>query len=252
MHAQLPTTATHLAQMTPRVNTRTTLDAAEVDASRKLLEQRIALYGMEEREVDGDGNWYATTAHNNVAYIPHTTNSMHSQFRALAHQLLGTQHAHATIRAVVINQLRYVSERYQPHVPDSYDNYLEAMARDGTWGDHVTLQAAADAYNARIVILTSYDATAFVEIQPSTPVERVAFLSFWAELHYNALCVAEDSSLSDWTVTDEDVELQPWQRPWNVRRRWRVPTRDQEQLGDAGVLDRLFVAAPDWLRYGIG
>lgn len=129
------------------------------------------------------------------------------------------------------------------------------MARDGTWGDHVTLQAAADAYHARIVILTSYPETSFVEIQPNVPVERVAFLSFWAELHYNALCVAEDSSLS--TATDDEVELQPWQqpgtRPWNVRRAWRVPSRDAPStLDDVGMLDRLFVAAPDWLRYGIG
>lgn len=52
-------TSAHLLQVTPRVNSHTTPDADEVDASRRLLEERIALYGMEEREVKGDGNWYA-------------------------------------------------------------------------------------------------------------------------------------------------------------------------------------------------
>lgn len=182
----------------------------------------------------------------------------HSQFRSLAHQFLGTQDAHAIVRATIINQLTYFSERYQSYVPDDYANYTTTMARDGTWGDHVTLQAASDAFNARIVILTSYTDTSFVELQPSASVECVAFLSFWAELHYNALCVAEDSSLS--TATDEDVELlQPWQqpgtRPWNVRRGWRVPSREAgavEGGHSSGMLDRLFIAAPDWLRYGIG
>lgn len=203
-------------------------------ASRTLLEERIALYGMEEREVKGDGN---------------------CQFRALAHQFLGTQDAHAIVREIVINQLSAFGERYRAYVPGDYVAYVDHMARDSTWGDHVTLQAAADTYSARIIILTSYPDTSFVEIQPNAATaERVAFLSFWAELHYNALCPAEDSTLS--TATDEEVELQPWQqsrpRSWNVRRAWRVPTRGEASAADAGVLNRLFVVAPDWLRYGIG
>jgi cyanophycinase-like exopeptidase len=39
-------------------------------------------------------------------------------------------------------------------VPDDYRTYVDKMARDGIWGDHLTLQAAADAYGVRINIIT--------------------------------------------------------------------------------------------------
>jgi hypothetical protein len=39
-------------------------------------------------------------------------------------------------------------------VPDDYRTYVDKMARDGTWGDHLTLQAAADAYGVRIMVIT--------------------------------------------------------------------------------------------------
>ena len=39
-------------------------------------------------------------------------------------------------------------------MPDDYRTYVDKMARDGIWGDHLTLQAAADAYGVRINIIT--------------------------------------------------------------------------------------------------
>lgn len=44
-------------------------------------------------------------------------------------------------------------------VGQSYDAYLADMSRDGTWGDHVTLQAAADAYQVPVYLVTSFPAT---------------------------------------------------------------------------------------------
>ncbi|RVX06834.1 hypothetical protein CK203_014966 [Vitis vinifera] len=39
-------------------------------------------------------------------------------------------------------------------------------SRSGEWGDHITLQAAADRFAAKICLLTSFRDTCFIEIIP--------------------------------------------------------------------------------------
>ena len=39
-------------------------------------------------------------------------------------------------------------------VPEDYASYVAEMARETTWGDHITLQAAADAYGLGPHIIT--------------------------------------------------------------------------------------------------
>jgi hypothetical protein len=46
----------------------------------------------------------------------------------------------------VIQQLQREAEHYSVFVPEDYSSYVAEMARETTWGDHITLQAAADAY----------------------------------------------------------------------------------------------------------
>ena len=86
-----------------------------------------------------------------------------------------------------------VLQLYQNHVPDDYWHYCWEMERDSTWGDHVTLQAAADAYGVAVNILTSYQENCFIAISPKEPrSDRCLYLSFWAEVHYNSLYPAGD------------------------------------------------------------
>lgn len=51
-------------------------------------------------------------------------------------------------------------------------------------GDHVTLQAAADTFQAKICILTSFRDTYFIEVWPQyqSP-KRELQLSFWSSLY---------------------------------------------------------------------
>ncbi|KHG29033.1 OTU domain-containing [Gossypium arboreum] len=61
-------------------------------------------------------------------------------------------------------------------------------SRTSEWGDHLTLQAAADWYGVKIFILTSFKDTCYIEILPHyQKSERIIFLSFWAEVHYNSI-----------------------------------------------------------------
>jgi len=142
-----------------------TSDEANTDHTR--LDTRLKLYGLREKVVRGDGN---------------------CQFRAIADQLFRDEERHAECRAVVINQLRRAAEEYAPYVPENYDEYVETMSKDTTWGDHITLQAAADAYGIAMCVISSYRDNFVVEIQPKIKRSaRVCWISFWAEVHYNSL-----------------------------------------------------------------
>lgn len=154
----------------PRVNGEipTSDDAS---ASHQRLFDRLKLYGLSEIKVDGDGN---------------------CQFRALSEQLYQTPVHHNAVRDEVVNQLASHPEFYQGYVPMNYDEYVKKMSKSGEWGDHVTLQAAADFYGVKISLVTSFKDTCFIQISPrKTKSKRVVFLSFWAEVHYNSIHAGE-------------------------------------------------------------
>ena len=127
---------------------------------------------MREHPVDGDGN---------------------CQFRALAHQLSGDASRHAAVRARVATQLRAAADRYSGFVSDDrdagFDAFVARLATDGEWGDHVTLQAAADAYGVVIVLVTSYEHRGILRVEPAarSPGDRTIWVAFWAEIHYASI-----------------------------------------------------------------
>jgi hypothetical protein len=140
-------------------------DFAHADHNK--LDTRLRLYGLKEKKVRGDGN---------------------CQFRALADQLFRDQERHAEIRAAVVAQLRRDREAYSVFVPEDFDSYVREMSRATTWGDHITLQAAADAYGVAMCVISSYKDNFVIEIQPTAKrSERVLWISFWAEVHYNSI-----------------------------------------------------------------
>ena len=100
-----------------------------------------------ERVVKGDGN---------------------CQFRALSDQLFRDGGAnHEEVRSSVIERLLSSPDDYAPYcAPMSIENHAQRMSKPGEWGDHITLQAASDAYGVEINVLTSYMQAGFIEIQP--------------------------------------------------------------------------------------
>lgn len=47
-----------------------------------------------------------------------------------------------------------------------FSEYVIKMARDGTWGDHVTLKAVADFFGVQVNLLTSYSEAAYIKVEP--------------------------------------------------------------------------------------
>ncbi|KAJ0469834.1 putative ubiquitinyl hydrolase 1 [Helianthus annuus] len=155
----------------PRVNGEIpSIDEATLDHQRLL--DRLQLYQLVESKVQGDGN---------------------CQFRALSDQVYRTAEHHKFVRQQIVNQLKLHADIYEGYVPMPYSDYLKNMAKAGEWGDHVTLQAAADLYGIKIFVITSFKDTCYIEIVPSVQrSNRVIFLSFWAEVHYNSILPVED------------------------------------------------------------
>uniref|UniRef100_A0A1D1ZL10 ubiquitinyl hydrolase 1 n=1 Tax=Anthurium amnicola TaxID=1678845 RepID=A0A1D1ZL10_9ARAE len=155
----------------PRVNGAIPdLNNATFDHER--LSERLTTYGLAELQIEGDGN---------------------CQFRAIADQLFRNSEYHKHVRKEVVKQLKHFEKLYEGYVPMSYKSYLKKMKRTGEWGDHVTLQAAADRFGAKISLLTSFRDTCLIEIMPKDKnPSREIWLSFWSEVHYNSLYAADD------------------------------------------------------------
>ncbi|KAH9673718.1 OVARIAN TUMOR DOMAIN-containing deubiquitinating enzyme 11 [Citrus sinensis] len=115
------------------------------------------------------------------------------QFRALADQLFRNPDYHKHVRKEIFKQLKHFRKLYEGYVPMNYKGYLRKMKKSGEWGDHVTLQAAADRFQAKICLVTSFRDTCYVEIIPKDKnPTRELWLSFWSEVHYNSLYATGD------------------------------------------------------------
>ncbi|KAK9678468.1 hypothetical protein RND81_11G213400 [Saponaria officinalis] len=163
----------------PRINGEIpSMDEATSDHQRLL--DRLQLYDLVERKVQGDGN---------------------CQFRALSDQFYRTPEHHKFVRQQVVNQLKAQPEFYEGYVPMEYGEYLKKMSKSGEWGDHVTLQAAADSYGVKIFLMTSFKDTCYMEIIPKVQKSnRIIFLSFWAEVHYNSIYPQGEINISSQNI----------------------------------------------------
>ncbi|CAK9104181.1 OVARIAN TUMOR DOMAIN-containing deubiquitinating enzyme 11 (OTU domain-containing protein 11) (Deubiquitinating enzyme OTU11) [Durusdinium trenchii] len=124
--------------------------------------------GLREVEVRGDGN---------------------CQFRALAHQIYGTEHHHPSVRSAVVQQLRAGHHRYNVGAVQDYFAWVDSMALERSWGDGVTLQAAADKFEVAIWVFQDGlpPGQNYLRIDPhgrTTAILKVVFQP--SRNHYNA------------------------------------------------------------------
>ena len=132
------------------------------------------------------------------------------QFSAVCHELvnIGVFRSAETLRKEIVSFLES-----HPNSPDGtplelfagtpWSQYLRLMARNGTHGDHLTLQAAADIFNIQIVVYSTLGAMATQTISPTNGCPIVTFyLGHFAEgagEHY--VCLA-DETISDRSDTE--------------------------------------------------
>ncbi|XP_078703590.1 uncharacterized protein LOC144928781 [Branchiostoma floridae x Branchiostoma belcheri] len=122
-------------------------------------------------------------------------------FHAVADQLFrteGTRTSHVELRRQAVNYLREYpynvrGDHLRAFVPDqNWDRYLDTMSRDGTWGDHIVLQAMADMFGHDVSIVSSVESENYVTIltpSPGTAARKdpPLLLGHYAENHYASL-----------------------------------------------------------------
>ena len=78
------------------------------------------------------------------------------QFRSLSKELFGSADHHAIVRDVVTAHMARQHADYAPFIDgEDWTSYIQHMSKDQTWGDELTLRAAADVYNVKINVITS-------------------------------------------------------------------------------------------------
>lgn len=77
------------------------------------------------------------------------------QFRAFGIALDGGQTSHVQARRRVVEYLRLPSskQKYKDFTIGSYDAWVESMAKDSTYGDHITLMAMTEIWGKSIAVL---------------------------------------------------------------------------------------------------
>ena len=125
-------------------------------------------HGLLERDVCGDGN---------------------CQFRAISDQLFGSEAEHVLVRNRVAEELRANPGTYSGFIfHTDYETYVAEVARPGSWGDHLTLQAAANAFGFRCHVVSEALPDDFWEIVPvDVLVPTVVLLVHWPEVHYSSV-----------------------------------------------------------------
>lgn len=149
----------------------------------KLLDQRILVTGLQQEIMKDDGN---------------------CQFRALSYQLYGTQDRHAAVRAATVAHMRRLREEYGVFfIDDEFDAFLTNMAREKTWGDELTIRAAADAFGCTVHVITSdadnwhlrytpagmarQPSLATADLADGSGAGRRLFLTYISPVHYNCI-----------------------------------------------------------------
>ena len=121
------------------------------------------------------------------------------QFRALAVAMYGSEVRHVEIRKNVVDHMEENRQTYGGFSEGPWCSYVGEMRTPNTWGDNITLQAAADLYKLRVHLVSSHE----TEIQPiaggeglGDAVLKDVLLAYMAEHHYDAVGTAEISATS--------------------------------------------------------
>ena len=153
-------------------------EAQQHASGAQLLEARLARLGFGLAVMKDDGN---------------------CQFRALSHQLFGTQAHHKEVRAEAVAHIRANEEVFAPFFTGGeMVRYLAAMGRDRTWGDELTLRAVCDSFGVVLYIVQSTQENWLLTYEPEgrsskRRSSKRLFLTYLSPVHYNAITLPDGS-----------------------------------------------------------
>ena len=157
--------------------------------SVSLLESRLSELGRIPVNVLGDGNCF---------------------FRAVSCQLYNTPEYHLYIRSLGVQHLLHHPELYiESNFEYSWQNYMDNMARQGTWADNIIIQAVANSLNITINIIES-DAN-FSPVTVINPVNSDRqttniYIGHIQEYHYMSTIPVPNSNTYEMTCGNEPIQ----------------------------------------------
>ena len=101
--------------------------------------------------------------------------------------MYGHPNRHLELRTAGVQYLANKPEQFiESNVETSWLDYLSNMALEGTWADHILIQAVANAMNLKIHIIESNENFADVTIvEPSDSQNVISiFIGHYDEMHY--------------------------------------------------------------------
>ena len=151
----------------------------------QLMKERLQFLKLRMIEMDDDGN---------------------CQFRAISYELYGTQSLHLYVRRKIIDHMKEKCHSFSLYVGDEEEwyEYLQQMSLDQTWGDELTVCAAAQVFNVNVHVITSEASNWLlcykndVEISrrncdsDDLPLKRDVFLMYLSPIHYNVVAPSLD------------------------------------------------------------
>jgi len=160
----------------------------DLNKNKEMVKRRLEHFRMAiKTDIRGDGN---------------------CQFRSIADQVYNDQERYTDVRKAIVDWLSnnkdfYVDDENTTKLCDflidtPWTNYINKMSSDGTWGDQLTLTAAAEVYQSNIWVLSSVAA-----LKPEDAVTltypkklrqeslqdkaKTLYLLNWFEYHYESL-----------------------------------------------------------------
>ena len=83
-------------------------------------------------------------------------------FRALSHQLFGTDEFHHQLRQMLLAVIQSNHTIYEPYWIEhttsgivEFDEHVKSLAKAGSWGTHVELQTTSDCFNIPVYVSSS-------------------------------------------------------------------------------------------------
>jgi len=129
-------------------------------------------------------------------------------FRAAACQLLGDAELHPVVRQRVVENMKERQSEFRVFFesPTEFEEYMQAMAADKTWGDELALSAIADCFSAVAHVVTSNRERWYSVYLPKQNVDfanqKEIFLAYIFPVHYNSIALAPSGELEEEIVVE--------------------------------------------------
>eukprot|EP01129_Flabellula_baltica_P006185 TRINITY_DN228_c0_g1_i1.p1 TRINITY_DN228_c0_g1~~TRINITY_DN228_c0_g1_i1.p1 ORF type:complete len:464 (-),score=93.17 TRINITY_DN228_c0_g1_i1:48-1439(-) len=149
----------------------------DYETNRKRLNERLSSLGMKEKtDIPADGNCQFSAVSDQLY-----NNIRHSQFvRRSCVEWLRNNRQWELDNGTTLEDYCYGT---------GWDDYCDELARDGIWGNHVTLIALSECFKVKIKVISSIEGGNYMtEIVPTKILSnKVVMLSHYAEYHYSSV-----------------------------------------------------------------